>query len=60
MVDKTKKTHVSEGKKSTVKLLGELLSKKTVMVVSVKNLPSSQFQEIKNARPQSLRSLQSS
>ena len=40
-------THVSEAKKSKVKELSELMKKKTVMVVSVKGLPSAQFQDIK-------------
>lgn len=41
------KTHVSEYKKKTVKELAQLMKKKTVMVVSVKGLPSSQFQDIR-------------
>ncbi|MCK4997057.1 50S ribosomal protein L10 [Candidatus Pacearchaeota archaeon] len=41
------KAHVSEAKKSKVKELAELMKKKTVMVVSVKGLPSAQFQDIK-------------
>ena len=41
------KTHVSEAKKSTVKQLVELMKYKTVMIVSIKGLPSAQFQEIK-------------
>lgn len=40
-------THVSEAKKVKVKELAELLKKKTVMVISIKNLPSAQFQDIK-------------
>jgi large subunit ribosomal protein L10 len=40
-------THVSEAKKKTVKTLANLMKKKTVMVVSIKSLPSAQFQEIK-------------
>jgi len=41
-------THVSEAKKAKVKELANLLkTKKTVMVVSVKGLPSAQFQDIK-------------
>ncbi len=40
-------THVSEAKKSKVKELAELMKKKTVMVISVKGLPSAQFQDIK-------------
>lgn len=51
MVDKThKKTHVSEAKKKRVKELAELLkNSKTVMVLSIKSLPSPQFQEIKKS-----------
>ena len=41
------KTHVSEEKKRLVKNLAELMQKKTVMVVSIKGLPSAQFQDIK-------------
>jgi large subunit ribosomal protein L10 len=42
-----KKTHVSEGKKKSVKELGELIkNSKTIMIASVKNLPSAKFQEI--------------
>ena len=38
--------HVSEGKKSIVKELTELVKKKrTFLVVSIKNIPASQFQE---------------
>jgi len=40
-------THVSEAKKTKVKELGELMKKKTVMVISIKGLPSAQFQDIK-------------
>ena len=40
-------THVSDAKKQLVKDLAELMKKKTVMVVSIKNLPAAQFQEIK-------------
>jgi len=43
--DKT--THVSNVKKAKVKELAELFKKKTVMVISVKSLPSAQFQDIK-------------
>ena len=42
-----KETHVSEEKKRKVKDLAEKMKKKTVMVVSVKGLPSAQFQDIK-------------
>jgi len=42
-----KETHVSEAKKAKVKELAELMKKKTVMVISIKGLPSAQFQEIK-------------
>jgi len=41
------KPHVSEFKKSTVKQLSELMKYKTIMIVSIKGLPSQQFQEIK-------------
>jgi large subunit ribosomal protein L10 len=41
------KAHISESKKKTVKELTELMKYKTVMVVSIKGLPSRQFQEIK-------------
>lgn len=41
------KAHVSEQKKQTVKDLAKLMSKKTVMVASIKGLPAAQFQEIK-------------
>ena len=40
-------THVSEAKKSKVEELSELMKKKTIMVISVKGLPSAQFQDIK-------------
>lgn len=39
--------HVSEFKKSLVKDLSNLMKKKTVMVVSIKGLPSAQFQDLK-------------
>jgi len=43
-----KTTHVSEAKKSAVKKIAEAVKNhKTVMFVSVKNLPSSQLQKIK-------------
>jgi large subunit ribosomal protein L10 len=42
-----KETHVSDKKKAKVKELAELMHKKTVMVISVKGLPSAQFQQIK-------------
>jgi len=41
------KTHVSDAKKTTVKQLIELMKYKTIMIVSIKGLPSAQFQEIK-------------
>jgi large subunit ribosomal protein L10 len=41
------KTHVSEKKKQVVKDLIALLSKKTILVCSIKNLKSAQFQDIK-------------
>jgi large subunit ribosomal protein L10 len=40
-------THVSDAKKAKVKELAELMKKKTVMVISIKGLPSAQFQDIK-------------
>jgi len=40
-------THVSEAKKAKVKELAGLMKKKTVMVISIKGLPSAQFQDIK-------------
>ncbi|MCD4770837.1 50S ribosomal protein L10 [archaeon] len=40
-------THVSDVKKAKVKELAELLKKKTVMIISIKGLPSAQFQDIK-------------
>jgi large subunit ribosomal protein L10 len=42
-----KETHVSEAKIAKVKELAELMKKKTVMVISIKGLPSAQFQDIK-------------
>lgn len=43
----TKKTHVSEVKKETVKELTDLIKKKrTILIASIKNIPTSQFQEI--------------
>lgn len=41
------KTHVSDRKKKVVKELEKLMTKKTVMVASIKDLPSSQFQDIR-------------
>lgn len=41
------KAHVSDAKKSVVKKIAERLKSKTVMIVSVKGLPSAQFQDIK-------------
>ena len=41
------KAHVSELKKRIVKKLDSLITKKTVMVASITNLPASQFQEIR-------------
>ena len=43
----TPKAHVSEKKKDLVKKIAERLKSKTVMIVSVKGLPSAQFQDIK-------------
>jgi len=42
-----KETHVSDLKKAKVKELAELMKKKTVMIISIKGLPSAQFQDIK-------------
>ena len=42
-----RETHVSEEKKAKVKELAGLMKSKTVMVISVKGLPSAQFQDIK-------------
>jgi large subunit ribosomal protein L10 len=48
MVEKTKKTHVSEEKINAVKgLAKEIKDAKTVMLVSIKNLPAAQLQKIK-------------
>lgn len=42
-----KTTHISEEKKAAVKELLELInSKRTILIVSIKNIPGSQFQEI--------------
>jgi large subunit ribosomal protein L10 len=41
------KTHVSEAKKLKVKELAEQMKRKTVMIISIKGLPSAQFQDIK-------------
>jgi large subunit ribosomal protein L10 len=41
------KTHVSDSKKATVKQLVDLMKYSTIMVVSIKGLPSRQFQDIK-------------
>ena len=41
------RAHVSDVKKAKVKELAEKMKKKTVMVISVKGLPSAQFQDIK-------------
>jgi large subunit ribosomal protein L10 len=43
----TPKAHVSDRKKARVKFIAEKLKSKTVMIVSVKGLPSAQFQDIK-------------
>lgn len=44
---KSKTTHVSEKKKTLVSELVDLIrKKKTILVVSIKNIPSSQYQEI--------------
>lgn len=46
---KNNKVHVSEVKKSIVRDLGGLLKKNTVMIVSIRGLPSAQFQKIKKS-----------
>lgn len=47
MKKETKKTHVSDIKKETVKELDDLIkNKKTILIASIKNIPASQFQEI--------------
>ncbi|MCK5321057.1 50S ribosomal protein L10 [Candidatus Pacearchaeota archaeon] len=40
-------THVSEAKKQKVKELAAQMKRKTVMIISIKSLPSAQFQDIK-------------
>jgi large subunit ribosomal protein L10 len=48
MTDKNhSKTHISDAKKKLVGELKDLMNSKTVMVVSTKSLPDSQFQDIK-------------
>lgn len=47
MMTGKKETHVSVEKKQKVKELAEAMKKKTVMIISVKGLPSAQFQDIK-------------
>jgi len=46
-VEQDTTTHVSDAKKAKVKELAGLMKKKTVMIISVKGLPSAQFQDIK-------------
>ncbi len=46
-VSKPVKAHVSDEKKAKVKELAEKMKQKTVMVISIKGLPSAQFQDIK-------------
>ena len=49
-VDKTKKSHVSEEKKTAVKNLADAMKEvNTLMLVSSKNVPAAQFQKIKKA-----------
>ena len=44
---KPQKAHVSEGKKKIVKALTDLIkNKKTILIVSIKDIPASQFQKI--------------
>ncbi|MDO8516486.1 MAG: 50S ribosomal protein L10 [Nanoarchaeota archaeon] len=40
-------THISDKKKSVVKELIELMNKKTTMIVSIKNIPSAKFQDMR-------------
>ncbi|MFH1521377.1 MAG: 50S ribosomal protein L10, partial [archaeon] len=47
MVIDSKKVHVSEVKKRRVKDLAEQMKRKTIMIISIKSLPSAQFQDIK-------------
>lgn len=47
MVIDTKKVHVSEVKRQRVKDLAEQMKRKTIMIISIKGLPSAQFQDIK-------------
>lgn len=47
MESKKFKAHVSEEKKRRVKELAEQMKRKTVMIVSIKGVPSAQFQAIK-------------
>jgi len=42
-----RETHVSDIKKRKVKELAEQMKRKTVMIISIKSLPSAQFQDIK-------------
>ncbi|MFZ5954991.1 MAG: 50S ribosomal protein L10 [Nanoarchaeota archaeon] len=44
---KQKQTQISEQKKQIVKTLENLMNKKTIMIVSIKSLPSPQLQEIR-------------
>ena len=46
-MNSTNQTHVNEIKKAKVKELAGQLTRKTVMVISIKELPSAQFQDIK-------------
>jgi len=47
MSEQETEAHVSEEKKLKVKELAEQMKRRTVMIVSVKGVPSAQFQEIK-------------
>ena len=42
-----KETHVSDAKKIKVKEISEQMKRKTIMIISIKSLPSAQFQDIK-------------
>jgi len=46
-MNESKEVHVSDVKKKKVKELAEKMKMKTVMVISIKGLPSAQFQDIK-------------
>ena len=50
VADKTKKSHVSDEKKESVKQLAQAMKEvDTIMLVSIKNVPAAQLQKIKKA-----------